>query len=275
MDVREPFAVVTPTLDGPVLRVLAAAAAPLTTHQVINLCATGSPAGIRKVLRRLADQGIAVEARVGKTYTYEANRDHLAWPAVEHLSTLMQRLDQHIRTAVEQWAIQPLSVELFGSAARGEAAQDSDIDILVVAPSLATDELDTWETQTSDLHDAVAQWTGNSVEVLTLTPDELVDMVAENAPAVTERRRPIAGVPTTDLLPRSFAHTLSTKTFTPSVAKALNAQLTPSTARLIAELAPTFTDELPQPLKASLNEMAPKLQLSRNARAALHGTTGP
>lgn len=269
MDVRNPFATLTPTLDGPVLRVLAKAASPLTTQQVIDLSADGSPAGIRKVLRRLTDQGIVAESRVGKTYTYEANRDHLAWPAVDLLANLMQRLDQRIAEEVGRWQIQPLSVELFGSAARGEASTASDIDILVVAPQLTDDQSDAWTEQLSRLQEATARWTGNTVEVLDVSPSELVDLVADDAPPVTGDRHRVAGSSTSDLVPRQLASALTSSGWSKQQTSALSAALTPTMSRLIAELTPAMKFELPDSIKKAMADAVPTIELSEAARRAM------
>ena len=44
-----------------------------------------------------------------------------------------EQLDELVRRIVE--AVHPLAVILFGSAARGEMGPDSDLDLLVIAPS--------------------------------------------------------------------------------------------------------------------------------------------
>lgn len=58
MQFSNPLAVVTPTLDGPVLAALAAADSPFTTGQLTRVLDGGSKEGIRKVLRRLTAQGV-------------------------------------------------------------------------------------------------------------------------------------------------------------------------------------------------------------------------
>lgn len=269
MDFRDPFAVVTPTLDGPVLRVLTRAATPLTTQQVIDLSDEGSPNGVRKVLRRLVDQGVVIESRVGKTYTYEANREHLAWPAIQKLANLAQQLDDAIREKVAGWAIQPLSVELFGSVARGDAETTSDVDILVAAPNLTDDQLDPWAEQLADLQDSVARWTGNSVDVLDLAPHELVELATEEAPALTGRRHRIAGTPTSDLVPKHFLETLRELNLAQNPSMRLT--MTPALTQMLTELqASVSTDLLSDSLRNALANMTPIL--SDQARAALTNT---
>lgn len=65
-----PLAVVTPTLDGGVLAALARADEPFTTGQLHRILTGASEDGIRRVLRRLAGQGVVTAVRVGNAYTY-------------------------------------------------------------------------------------------------------------------------------------------------------------------------------------------------------------
>lgn len=54
---------------------------------------------------------------------------------------------------------------LFGSAARGDGSETSDIDIAVVrADSVDPDDAD-WSSQLVELSDAVTRWTGNDASV--------------------------------------------------------------------------------------------------------------
>jgi hypothetical protein len=101
MDFSQPFRVLTPTLDGPVIRVLARTTHPMTRQQVTELIGDASEAGVRKVLRRLADQGMVIEQRIGGRYIYVGNREHILWPAVEVLMSAADRLDAAIREHVE------------------------------------------------------------------------------------------------------------------------------------------------------------------------------
>jgi len=74
VDFSQPFRAVTPTLDGSVPRVLARTTHPLTRQQVADLVGKASEAGVRKVLRRLAQQGVVIEQRTGRQYPYVGNR---------------------------------------------------------------------------------------------------------------------------------------------------------------------------------------------------------
>jgi predicted nucleotidyltransferase len=194
MDFSQPFRAVTPTLDGPVLRVLARTTQPMTRQQVADLVGEASEAGVRKVLRRLAEQGVVIEQRIGTHYTYVGNREHIMWPAVEVFMSAADRLDTTIREHVEAWEVPALSVELFGSVAAGTSTTDSDIDLMVYRPSLTDDQVELWDSQVAELRMAVERWTGNACEILEIDPRTLVEMAAEDEPVLKAPRVPISGL---------------------------------------------------------------------------------
>ncbi len=47
----------------------------MTCQQIADLIGDASEAGVRKVLRRLAEQGLVIEQRVGRQYTYVGKSD--------------------------------------------------------------------------------------------------------------------------------------------------------------------------------------------------------
>lgn len=194
VDFSQPFRAVTPTLDGPVLRVLARTTHPMTRQQVADLVGEASEAGVRKVLGRLAGQGMVIEARIGRHYTYVGNREHILWPAVEVFMSASDRLDTAIREHVEAWEVPALSVELFGSVATGTSTSGSDIDLMVYRPSLADDQVGLWDSQVAELRMAVERWTGNACEILEIDPRTLVEMAAEDEPVLKAPRVPISGL---------------------------------------------------------------------------------
>jgi predicted nucleotidyltransferase len=184
MDVAHPIRAVVPSLDGPVLEVLAGTTRPLTTLEIHRLAAVGSSTGIRKVLERLAAQGIAVADHRGNAIYYVANRDHLAWPAVEILTGLRRELRRRLADFISGWSVQPVHASLFGSAARADGDAASDIDILVVEPDVAPGEEEGWEQQIDGLRARVRAITGNRCQVFVVTTERLDEYVATRDPLV-------------------------------------------------------------------------------------------
>jgi len=212
----------TPTLDGPVLRVLARTTQPMARRQVADLIGEASEAGVRKVLRRLAEQGVVIEQRIGAHYTYVANREHILWPAVEVIMSAADRLDTKIREHVEAWELPALSVELFGSVAAGTSTADSDVDLMVYRPYLADDQAEAWDSQVAELRMAVERWTGNRCEILEIDPRTLVEMAAVDEPVLKAPRVPISGLSITAAFPSTeVARSIQKAMASSDVSKAL------------------------------------------------------
>lgn len=172
MQLQAPLAVVTPTVDGNVLAVLARAEASFTPPQVHNLLRRHSVAGIRKALNRLVNQGIVDAERVGNAVNYRLNRQHLAAQPIIELANLRNLLLDQIRDHVEAWSPQPLLVMLFGSAATGTMRTDSDIDLFIVGSNQDLGR-DAWQNQIDELERVVSRWTGNDARVLEYSISDL------------------------------------------------------------------------------------------------------
>jgi predicted nucleotidyltransferase len=151
--------------------VLARAETWFTTSRLRALAGTGSAEGVRKVLKRLVDQGVVDTQVAGNTFLYRLNRDHLAAPAIVELSRLDERFRDRLREAVEQFHTKPVYAFLFGSAARGMMRHDSDIDILLVREGSPGDR---WESDLQTLRDKVHRWTGNDPRVIVYDRSEIL-----------------------------------------------------------------------------------------------------
>ena len=171
MQVQHPLAVVTPTLDGDILTVLALSDARFTAGRIGKLMPTRSYNGIRKALNRLADQGTVDVEQVGTIYSYTLNREHVAAAPIVALANLRGTLLNRIRAQIASWPIQPVYACVFGSTMRGQMRPDSDIDIFVVRPDSA--DRPAWEQQTGELATRVTRWTGNDGRALQMAESEV------------------------------------------------------------------------------------------------------
>ena len=170
MQFSKPLAVVTPTLDGPVLAALAAADSPFTTGQLTKVVHQGSEEGIRKVLRRLTAQGIVSAERVGPAFAYRLNRAHLAAEPILALAVVRATFLTRLEGLLASWAQPAAYAAVFGSAGRGTMRPDSDIDLLLVR-SDGPDDM--WDRQLEHLVSQVSAWTGNDLRPLVYTLTEL------------------------------------------------------------------------------------------------------
>lgn len=199
MDLAEPLAVVTPTVDAVVLTVLAGADAEFTGRHVQMVAGRHSEKGVRNALHRLVAQGIVTSRRAGPADLYRLNRAHLAAPYVEALANLRAELLGRLRSEIADWEVRPAFAALFGSAARGGMRLDSDIDILVVRTTDIDPDRVTWRTQLDDLASHVTAWTGNDGRVLELEDREVADGLAAGDALLTAIRDegvPLYGSPT-------------------------------------------------------------------------------
>jgi Nucleotidyltransferase domain len=192
----------TPTLDGPVLAVLARAGRPLTVGEIAQQAARGSEIGIRRSVARLVDQGLVTATQMGRNLVHELNRDHVAARAALALADLRLELWKRLRETLSEWTEKPVHAAVFGSAARGDGGPDSDIDLLLVhqlfpgdespqAPppkwgmllgavvtamagsspscSLSHPDAEAWYASVDALHRSVQRWTGNPLHAVELS----------------------------------------------------------------------------------------------------------
>ena len=171
MDLSRPLSTIAPTLDADVLAVLAQHDATFSTGQLHRVLGRASEEGIRRVLHRLTSQGIVLRDRVGPAFAYRLNRDHLAAPHVVALAGLTTTLLGRLSDELAAWPESPVYAAVFGSAARGTAGVDSDVDLMLVR----RDDVDEvrWDGQVARLTRQATLWTGNDTRTLQYTESSL------------------------------------------------------------------------------------------------------
>lgn len=170
MQLQRPFAAITPTVDGDVLGVLASTHAEHSASRLAELIPTRSLNGIRNAAERLVAHGAVVARDVGRVRTYALNDEHLFASELRAIARPTATLLGRIAEQVSRWASPPVFGAVFGSAARAEMREDSDIDILLVSPRDASEE---WTSHVADLTYRVTAMTGNDARILDLEVDDL------------------------------------------------------------------------------------------------------
>jgi len=170
MRTQRPLGVVTPTVDGDVLTVLARADDWFTVGELRTRIGGRSLEGIRRTLARLVEEGIVTSRSAGRTAIYRLNRSHLAAGAIMELARLDETLHERLVSTLESWKLRPGYAAMFGSAARGEMRAGSDLDLFLQRPE-GPPEL--WHDQVSALVRDARAWTGNDPRVLEMTEAEL------------------------------------------------------------------------------------------------------
>jgi predicted nucleotidyltransferase len=169
MQLQSPMKVITPTVDGDVLTVLARAEQQFTIPTLASIIQSRSPEGIRQAMSRLVEQGIVHQQSIGRARVYALNREHLAAAAIVELADLSRILSRRIRAAIESWSEPPVYAALFGSAARGEMLPGSDIDLFILRDRPLTP---LWDMQVAQLLEDITKWTGNDAQVFETAVDE-------------------------------------------------------------------------------------------------------
>lgn len=170
MQLQRPFAAITPTVDGDVLGVLASTHTEHTASRLAELIPTRSLNGIRNAAERLVAHGTVVARDVGRVRTYALNDEHLFASELRAIARPTAALLDRMAEQVSRWASPPGFGAVFGSAARAEMREDSDIDILLVSPRGASDE---WVSDVAALTHHVTAMTGNDARILDLEVDDL------------------------------------------------------------------------------------------------------
>ena len=177
MDLGHPLTSLVPTLAGPVLEVLANTTKPLSGREVMRLLPRrASQQGVQNAIDDLAHHGLVTQTAAGNSILNTLNRDHILAPFIIQIAGLRNDLLAAIATIVEEEAAGAHRVVLFGSVARGDAHEDSDIDLLLI-----------WDNGTPEVSPApniqsrIQRLTGNPCNVLHYTSSEYAAL-PETAP---------------------------------------------------------------------------------------------
>lgn len=187
----QPFGGLIPGVRGAVLSALLRTGAPLTGRQVHGLVSDEySLWSVQQALKVLTQIGVVETQTIGRAGVHTINEGHAAAAHLRALAdpigTLRSAVAQSVGSEVE-------SVIVFGSIARGQASEGSDIDLAVIANS-------GWDGRT-DLEDAVRTGVGNGCDVLVFTPSQFLQLARSGEPVVSDILRD--GVALVGTMPRT------------------------------------------------------------------------
>jgi Nucleotidyltransferase domain len=188
MNLARPYAILRRSIDAEVLRVVAGTTEAMTGRHVHRLVGHGSHRTVQLALHRLASEGLLDVRDYPPSKLYTFNREHLASEAVLMLVGIRARLVEQLRSATVEWELAPAHASLFGSAARGDGDEESDIDLLIVRPDEVPAEDERWRAQVDDLRQRVDRWTGNRAAVSEMSESELRALRAAPTPILDELR---------------------------------------------------------------------------------------
>lgn len=212
MDPANPVRSLVPTVDADVLFVLARTRKPLTGAK-IAIRAGRSYAQVRHCLHRLVGTGVLLAESHGNTTSYQLNRDHVLASLVEAAAGAASEVESRITRSVQAWAVQAVAVVMFGSFARRDGHDASDVDLLLVRPDEISEDDESWTAQRHDLADTVRRWSGNNAQIVEMSTTELTHAITREEDLIPNLRRDgvvLAGPPLTTLLAPPRAATAST-----------------------------------------------------------------
>lgn len=187
---NEPFGGVIPGARGAVLSALLRTDARLTGRQVHALVSDRhSLWSVQEALKAWVQLGVVHTEIIGRAVVHAINEDHYAVPPLRSLLDPMAALT---KAAVQIVGEDVEAVIVFGSVARGEAREGSDIDLAVIAQSDWTGRV--------DLEDAVCKRLGNDCDVLVFTVRDFMRLAAAHEPVVDEILAD--GIPLIGTMPR-------------------------------------------------------------------------
>jgi predicted nucleotidyltransferase len=170
----EPFGGLIAGARGAVLSILLRTDARLTGRQVHALVSDRhSLWSVQEALKAWAQLGVVHTEIIGRAVVHTINEDHYT---VAPLRSLLDPMAALTQTAAQIVGEDVEAVIVFGSVARGEANDGSDIDLAVIAQS-------GWDGRV-DLEDAVRKRLGNDCDVLAFTPKDFTGLAAAHEPVV-------------------------------------------------------------------------------------------
>jgi len=188
MDFVRPIEAIMPGAQGRVLAVLAETTAELNLRTIAQLSGV-SQAQASRVLPRLVDLGVVERREVPPSSLFRLVPEHVAARVVLDLARAVDTVLDEIGHMAQALPFPPVSVIVFGSFARREAAPGSDIDIVVVRPNHIDEDDEAWAESIEGWRRDVQRLTGNPVEVLEVSDDEVASRLTGRGQVWADIRR--------------------------------------------------------------------------------------
>jgi len=185
VDLTEPGRALSGSLTMPILRVLDGRSTPASTAQVARSANTGTAAGIGRALERLSAHGLCNKEDIGGRSLYSINYEHVLYRAVRIALDADRALVKNLKRSLATWSPEPVAAVLFGSAARRDGDYTSDIDLLLVRPSMSSAARErSWAPQVHQLRLDVQRWTGNHLQVVDWLPRSMKAYASRGEPII-------------------------------------------------------------------------------------------
>jgi hypothetical protein len=172
VDYVRPIEAIVPGVQGRVLGVLSRTSSELTIRTVARLAGVSGNRATA-VLNRLVSLGVVQRREVGSAALVALARDNEAARTVLALADLRDGVLAQFRAAARDIDPTPACLVVFGSFARGEAREGSDVDVLVVRPAGVDDDDPRWIDSLGRWADHAGRIAGNPVNQLHAAVEDL------------------------------------------------------------------------------------------------------
>lgn len=181
MDFLHPVQAVIPGVQGQVLAVLAETTAELNLSTLARLAGV-SVAQASRVMPKLVQLGLVERRELPPSSQFRLVRENVAAQAIIDLARSRDNALKRLGESTAAVPFEPVSIIAFGSFARGEADEQSDLDVVVVRPEDIDEDDDDWASAVQRWSDEARAITGNRVEVLEVSHDEVRTRLASQSP---------------------------------------------------------------------------------------------
>lgn len=188
MDYVRPIEAIVPGAQGRVLAVLAQTTAELNLRTIAQLSGV-SQAQASRILPGLVELGAVERREVPPSSLFRLVPEHVASRAILGLAHSTDLVLGELGRMAGSLPIPPSSVIVFGSFARREARAGSDVDVVVVRPNGIDEDDEQWATPIEHWRSGARRLTGNPVELLELSVDEVTSRITGRSRLWTEIRR--------------------------------------------------------------------------------------
>jgi predicted nucleotidyltransferase len=190
VNLSQPLLDVVPGVRGQLLYALARSEVPVTRRRLAGMAGV-APGNANSILDDLVHSGLCNETAAGRSLMVSLNRKNLAAEQVLALTALRATLINRLRAELKRWKGLK-AAWLFGSVARSDSNEDSDIDLAMV---FVDPESEVSTRNISELQVLLREWTGNEVQIaeyseaawarLVLTQNPLVGQIRQDGIALT------------------------------------------------------------------------------------------
>lgn len=171
MDFRHPIESIIPGAQGRVLAVLLNSTGDLNVRNIARIGGV-SVAQASRVLPGLVELGIVERREVPPSSLFRLIPEHVASRSLLELVNVRRGLFGELGILSESLNPKPTSVIVFGSVARGDSGDGSDLDLIVVRPSDLPND-DRWIDELEKFRISAQRASGNSVELLEVGSTEI------------------------------------------------------------------------------------------------------